>query len=172
MGQCYPDRVDQITFRCRRGQLRALQRLFATPPTDETIRIDRYTLLHFVVNTPHTHILDWLLTFPLNADVRDPYGNTPLMCACFTQHEPMVLRLLAYGVSLDERDDMGYTALHWSCSRGWVEGVSRLLLYGADPNLRTRSGFLPEDCYWRGSATDFRAICDLLRAARETCGLK
>jgi uncharacterized protein len=154
---------------CRRGNLEALQQLFPDGPT-EWRDLSGYSLLRVAAQTPHVHVMDWLLTFPFDVNAPDT-GYTPLMWTCFYQQKGMARRLLDHGAALQATDPKGWTALHCACINGWVDGVAWLLEQGADPAVRDRLGRLPEDCLERFSPC-YTSLLGLLDAARHGCGLK
>jgi uncharacterized protein len=155
---------------CQQGDLEALQRLFPDGPT-EWRSPQRGSLLHWVTQTHHVSVLDWLLTFPMDVNEPTLHGTTPLMWACVHQNEAMTRRLLDQGARVQATDSKGWTALHWACMYGWVDGVAWLLERGADPDTRNRRGRLPED-YLSVSSPHHATLCARLEAARGGCGLK
>jgi uncharacterized protein len=148
----------------------ALQRWFPHGPT-EWRDPGGGSLLHWVVQTPHLPVRDWLLTFPMNVNESDHNATTPLMWACYCQKEAMVRRLLDYGADLQATGPRGWTALHYACFHQWVDGVTLLLEQGADPDARDGEGHLPEDLLFV-SSPHHATLCALLEAARHGCGLK
>jgi uncharacterized protein len=161
----------QVYAACQEGDVEALQRGFPDGPLGW--RSSRgESLLHWVVETPHVPVLDWLLTFPAHINEPTDTGYTPLMWACYCRQPAMVRRLLAHGANLQATDPKGKTALHYACSREWVGGVALLLEQGADPDIRDRDGLLPEDEPPLFGGSKSPALRDLLEAARQGCGLK
>jgi ankyrin repeat protein len=155
---------------CRTGDVEVFQRLFPDGPTQW--RDPRGgSLLHWVVETPHLPVLDWLLTFPLNVNGPTHQGFTPLMRACVGRQEAMVRWLLDHGACVHATTRKGWTVLHFACFREWVDGVALLLKYGADPEARDEKGRLPED-EWPVDSPHRATLLDLLDAARHGCGLK
>jgi uncharacterized protein len=160
----------QVRTACQEGDVEALQRLFPDGPTQWRSLLGG-SLLHVAVQTPHLHVLDWILTFPMDVNAPTPNGYTPLMWACYHQQQAMARRLLDQGAHVQATDRQGRTALHYACSREWVNGVAWLLEQGADPEVRNHKGRLPEDLLSVDSP--HRAtLLDLLDAARQGCGLK
>jgi ankyrin repeat protein len=161
---------DQVRTACREGDVEALQRWFPDDPTQWRSPLGE-SLLHYVVQTPHLPVLDWLLTFPIDVNMPNVYGYTPLMRACCYGQEAMVRRLLDHGAHVHATDSEGWTALHNACSREWVEAVALLLEQGADPEVRNHKGRLPEDLL-SVSSPHCATLLNLLDAARLGCGLK
>jgi hypothetical protein len=155
---------------CLAGDVGALQRWFPGGPT-QWRSTEGGSLLHWVAQTPHLPVLDWLLTFPMNVNAPTAHGYTPLMWACYCRQPAMVRRLLDHGADVQATDLQKQTALHYACVHTWVDGVVLLLEYGADPEARDCQGRLPEDrlAVW---FPHYATLCDLLNAARHGCGLK
>jgi uncharacterized protein len=164
------ERDDAVRAACQRGDLEALQRMFPDGPTQWRSPAGS-SLLHWVVQTPHAPVLDWLLTFPFDVNRPADLGLTPLMWACVYQNEAMARRLLDQGAHVQATDSKGWTALHWACSYEWMDGVALLLEQGADPDVRDRRGRLPKD-HGSVSSPHYATLCALLEAARGGCGLK
>jgi ankyrin repeat protein len=161
---------DVVRAACRRGDLEALQRMFPDGPT-EWRSSDGCSLLHQVVQTSHLHVLDWLLTFPLNMNETTFRGITPLMWTCIGREPAIVRRLLDHGADVHATSLLGRTALHNACAHSWMDGVAVLLEQGANPDARDRQGRLPEDDLPVFSPHR-DTLCARLDAARHGCGLK
>ncbi len=74
-------------------------------------------------------------------DLRDPYGQTPLMYAAGENDASVVAVLLASGAQPNARSDAGWTPLMYAARNvAWPEAALRLLEAGADPALRSDSG--------------------------------
>jgi uncharacterized protein len=164
------ERTRAVYAACQEGDVEALQRWFPDGPT-EWRDSTGHSLLHWVVQTPHVSVLDWLQTFSFNVDVRTDGRSTPLMGACCCGQKVMVRWLLAQGADLRATDCLGRTALHYACMYRWVDGAAWLLEQGADPEARDDEDLLPED-HWSVSSPHHATFCDLLDAARHGCGLK
>jgi uncharacterized protein len=134
------DRPTYIHHACCEGNVKALQRLFPDGPTNEWLTPSGVTLLHWVVRTPHLHVLEWILLFPVDVNVRMVCGTTPLMVACFDLQEDMARQLLAHGSRVNETTVNGTAALHFVCIAGWSRGLALLLEHGADVHQKTRLG--------------------------------
>jgi ankyrin repeat protein len=147
-----------------------MQRMFPDGPTEWRSPVG-CSLLHWVAQTPHVRMLDWLLTFPLDVNAPTPYGTTPLMWACFSHQKAMARRLLDHGAALQATGLNGWTALHWACAHEWVDGVTWLLEQGANPDAQTDRGHRPEEVVSM-SSPHYATLCARLKAVRHDCGLK
>jgi hypothetical protein len=78
-------------------------------------------------------ILDTKLVSP---DVRNNYGNTPLMNAALHDRVDTVRLLLAREANPNLQNDLGLTALHIAAEKGRTDIVKALLAMKADPNLK------------------------------------
>jgi ankyrin repeat protein len=165
----------QIALAVSHGDLQALQEgLPNGRPTNDPV-IHGFTLLHLVAQTSHTHVLDWLMTFPLDIRRGRHDGTTPLMRACLCRQADMIHRFLAHGARLEDQTVKRWTALHLLCSQGWVQGVALLLSYGANPDARDMYFRLPDqNIRLDASDQDRLDIKNLIEAARHPhgCGLK
>jgi ankyrin repeat protein len=157
---------EQVATACQEGDVEAMQRWFPDDPT-QWRSSGGSSLLHWVVQTPHLPVLDWLLTFLIDVNESNYYGTTPLMWTCLYQNEAMARRLLTQEADLQATDSRGRTALHHACAHDWVDGVVLLLQYGADPEARDNEDLLSED-HWSVSSP----LHTLLAEARLGCGLK
>jgi uncharacterized protein len=168
-------RTRRIEWACETGNLPQLQEVFPDGPTNAP-DIHGFRILSLVAYTTHTHLLDWLLTFPLDVNAGDMDGNTPLMVACFLCCEDMARRLLAHGANVHAQNAGGHTALHLACMKLWAEGIALLLHHNADPNALNRAGKLPEEIDIQQIVPPqnpaYLAMKELLDDSRQGCGLK
>ena len=94
-----------------------------------------YTPLHILAQEGNLCLLQvWLLRgrLPHGASVTttNPWGDTPLHCAAWHGHLPIVQLLLTYGASVTTTNGFGNTPLHCAASNGYLPIVQLLLPYG------------------------------------------
>ena len=78
---------------------------------------------------------------PVNINVEDGHGWTPLLLVAAGRPIEMLHMLLALGPNLNACTiDNGYTALHWAAEQGTNEAVIALILAGADVGARDKFG--------------------------------
>ncbi len=115
------------------------------------------TPLHKAAEKGHVEIIQYLLSEsePLNVNVRDKEGNTPLHYAISSSNESEVIeRLLALGADVDAKNKRGQTIfnivpedsklkaylLHYAVFSQESKTIERLLNEGADVNVRNKMG--------------------------------
>jgi hypothetical protein len=114
-----PPDYDQVCAACEEGDLEALQRWFPDDPT-QWRSSGGSSLLHWVVQTPHVPVLNWLLTFPMDVNESNYYGTTPLMWTCLYQNEAMARRLLTQEADLQATDLKGRRCTTRVLTTGWT----------------------------------------------------
>lgn len=72
----------------------------------------------------------------ISPDVRNTYGNTPLMSAALHGRVDTVRLLLAREANPNLQNNLGLTALHIAAQKGRTDVVKALLAMKADPNLK------------------------------------
>ena len=86
--------------------------------------------LRFCIEVP-------LNTMPLDINVRNKFGETPLHLAARYNNADAVQTLLYAGADINHRDKSGDTPLHKAAESNVAEVVMLLLYQGADPTIRT-----------------------------------
>jgi ankyrin repeat protein len=118
--------------------------------------MDGGTALHYAAKKGYEGVVALLLKHGAQANSRDDYNYTPLICASARGHL-VVVKILAHhlgGQGLDETDDdeddevvyedqEGNTALHCAAFWGHDQVVRFLLLAGADPTIMDNAGKTP-----------------------------
>jgi len=92
----------------------------------------------------HIEIVALLVEKKADLDVKDEYGDTPLIRACFNQHGDIAELLVRSGADIHSRDDSGRTAL-WAAAANGLAKVTQLLIdNAADINAKDRKfGWTP-----------------------------
>lgn len=74
------------------------------------------------------------------ADLPNKRGDTPLICACFQGHVPVIEFLLKKGAKVNHKGGGGFTALHRAAMAGHLKAAEALIKAGADVNATNDSG--------------------------------
>jgi ankyrin repeat protein len=80
------------------------------------------------------------------ADVNAKHGFltlTPLLWACYHDHEQVVQVLLEHGADIEAKDSQDWTPLHYACYKGRVAVVNELLSRGANNEAMNNRGSTP-----------------------------
>ena len=86
-------------------------------------------------------IADYLLNHGADVNIRDNYGDTPLMwCSCVTGSADIAELLLKHGADVNIQNEVGVTALMHCCVEGFIDIVKLVLQYDADVNIRDNNG--------------------------------
>ncbi len=81
-----------------------------------------------------------------DVNVKNNYGNTPLIWASDTRQTEIVKLLLEYGADANAKNNNGNTPLHCASIYGYTEIVKLLLEYGADANAKDNDVWTPLFC--------------------------
>ena len=81
-----------------------------------------------------------LLTPPVNLEITDGMGMTPLIKAALYPDPAVLQALIAAGATVNRQDTRGYTALFNAAQRGFSSGVAALIAAGATVNHSARDG--------------------------------
>lgn len=81
----------------------------------------------------------------VDPDVRDRFGNTPLIVAAQNNRKRISKMCVKAGVPLSAVNNMGNSALHYCYSYGYFELGEYLVSKGADPRVRNAEGKTPRD---------------------------
>uniref|UniRef100_A0A7S0NIW1 Ankyrin repeat protein n=1 Tax=Micromonas pusilla TaxID=38833 RepID=A0A7S0NIW1_MICPS len=81
----------------------------------------------------------------VDPDVKDRFGNTPLIVAAQNNRKRISKMCVKAGVPLDAVNNMGNSALHYCYSYGYFELGEYLVSKGADPRVRNAEGKTPRD---------------------------
>ena len=76
----------------------------------------------------------------IDPDVRDRFGNTPLIVAAQNNRKRISKMCVKAGVPLSASNNMGNSALHYCYSYGYFELGEYLVSKGADPMVRNAEG--------------------------------
>lgn len=79
-----------------------------------------------------------------NLDIRDKYGNTPLIIACESGKTEFVERLINAGADVNVENDHGYTPLLSAMAYNHIASIGLLAAAGADINKENNFGRSPK----------------------------
>lgn len=100
------------------------------------------SLLHVCCEKDRIDCARVLLDHGALVNMRDNWGQTPLMCCMITQVHDIAELLLSRDSSIvDHQDRFGKTALHCAVESDSIEAVELLLRYNADVLRHTSDGF-------------------------------
>jgi uncharacterized protein len=88
-------------------------------------------------------LVDRFLDEGAQVEMRDRFGNTPLLLAAREGHAELVQFLLEHGAEIDRANVGGSTALLRAVDADRVPTAQQLLLAGADPNIANMKGVTP-----------------------------
>jgi hypothetical protein len=81
------------------------------------------------------------------ADMRDEFGNSPLIVACQNGHKRCAKLLIKAGANVNSQNHRGNTALHYAHAYGYTSLSKYLVNKGADDTILNASGLTPyEGC--------------------------
>jgi len=114
------NRLDMVNFLVQKGAR-------SDTPNPTGLKM---TTLHVVSQDGRTEILEVLLPAkdsPLDLDIQDAYGNTPLHLACEKGHKDNVRLLLAAKANFETQNNGGMTPFHLACKFGHSDVVDLLV---------------------------------------------
>lgn len=88
-------------------------------------------------------LVDRFLDEGAQLEMRDRFGNTPLLLAARGGHPELVRFLLEHGAEIDRTNVAGSTALLRAVEANQRQTAQELLLAGADPNIANTKGVTP-----------------------------
>lgn len=88
-------------------------------------------------------IVDELLNLGADPNLKNMWGDTPLVTALLRRHSEIAQDLLSHGALVNEPDSTGATPLIEACARSQGVTVATLLKVGANVHLKTRQGISP-----------------------------
>src|SRR5689334_3552612 len=90
------------------------------------------TALQWAVGSNHKEVVELLLEYGADAQMKDVEGCDALQCATSHDNPEMLELLLQHGATIHSRDAYGMTPLHKAASRGYDQIVALLLSAGSD----------------------------------------
>ena len=146
---------------CRRGDLAAVEQLYADDPqVIHSSDFRGFTPLILAVYNDQPIVADFLLQHGAHPDAQDAAGNSALMGVSFKGYKELALRLLDAGADVNLRNVNGATALTFAATFGHLQIAEWLLQGGADMTLRDSRGKSPID---HAVAQDNEAMIDLFQ---------
>lgn len=131
---------------CRRGDLQAIEQLYAEDPQVIHAQDFRgFTPLILAVYNGQPAVADFLLQHGAPADAQDAAGNTALMGVSFKGYTELAEKLLNAGADVNLRNGNGATALTFAATFGHLQIAERLLQHGADLSVTDARGKSPLD---------------------------
>ncbi|KAI8685377.1 hypothetical protein NCS55_00209200 [Fusarium keratoplasticum] len=135
-----------------------------------------WTPLHIAVLTGRENLVEILRILPVNVEIKDVKGRTPLILACrrtdWVANEA-IKSLVANGAKVDPVDLKGRTALHHLASRGAFTDIASILIKSMDMmssrcllNQPDKAGFTPLRLAVSNGHTDF--VEQFLEAGADT----
>lgn len=101
------------------------------------------TALHIALDDRNLGLLETLMPFSPDLDLKSPDGNVPLHSTVTTGWEQGTRLLLCYDLDINATDADGNTALHLACSAGYRDVAKLLLESGANVHIRDSNGRTP-----------------------------
>lgn len=131
---------------CRRGDLKAVEQLYADDPqVIHAADFRGFTPLILAVYNDQPAVGDFLLQKGAHPDAQDAAGNSALMGVCFKGYKEIALKLLDAGADVNLRNANGATALTFAATFGHLQIAEWLLQRGADISLTDSRGKSPLD---------------------------
>jgi len=113
---------------------KAVQKMF-----DEQMTIFHSNTLHDNVRKGHLRVVKYCLTLePMDLNIQDNDGNTPLHTACENGNIEIAKALLTAGAGANTQDNDGNTPLHTACKNGNIDIAKALLIAGANQNVENK----------------------------------
>lgn len=136
----------QIFDACRRGDLAAVQQLYAANPgVVNVVDAKGFTPLILAAYNEQPGIVDFLLAAGAGMNAQDAAGNTALMGVSFKGYKDIARKLIEAGADVNVRNSNGAPALTFAATFGHLQIAEWLLQHGADLSLRDSRGKSPLD---------------------------
>lgn len=137
--------VNSVWLAAGEGHLEILKYLLKHGGNPNILRSDGISPLHTASVSGRTDIINLLLTSeliipPMDVNVKDSEGLTPLMNACENGTIPIIKQLLSFNADVNTLSNNGFTALIVASASGFVDTVDVLLNSGATVDLMHTSG--------------------------------
>lgn len=138
--------MSDIFDACRRGDLQAMEQLYADDPQVIHAQDFRgFTPLILAVYNGQPEAADFLLQHGAHPDAQDAAGNSALMGVSFKGYSDLALKLMDAGADVNLRNDNGATALTFAATFGHLQIAEWLLRRGADLSVTDARGKSPLD---------------------------
>jgi uncharacterized protein len=151
----------EMFFSAKRGRWTTVWLLLKRHPSLASAKdLHGWTPLHWAARMGDEHVVELLLKYKADVNVKGQYGDTPLhdAAACFRGRAVAEL-LVAKGANVNAANDFGSTPLHdaaYYCNKAVAEV---LLANGADVNVADKDGCTPLSV----ANTNSKDIADLFR---------
>ena len=103
-----------------------------------------YSTLHYTAISGYIDIYNLIMEINSTCiNVKDFYGNTPLITACIYGHYDIVIKLIEHGANINEYNYFQQTALYYACENNNSLIVSLLLNNNAIIDCQNNLGLTP-----------------------------
>ena len=119
------------------GGVVRVRELLEGSPELANFKAHREPVLIAAIRQGHTQVVEVLLNYGAEIDVKGRYGELPLHSAAHGGYKSIVEVLLQTGVDVNQKGAHGELALHWAAAKGHLEVVELLLDAGSDVNAKT-----------------------------------
>lgn len=123
---------------------------------------DKQALLAFAIQRGHFTVSQLLLSYGACFNLRNPYGQTPLILASVSGHLDIIGLLVDAGADVNGEDDDGFTPIFYATRQGHEFAVKLLLEKGADPDAGPRRRAFPSSPLLQAVDQNHIAIATLL----------
>jgi hypothetical protein len=130
----------------------------APPPTADTLRL----LFSRTRHGRHKELAA-ILSQGIPVDIRDEFGNTPLLIAAQNGHLKIVKMLLRSRANINAQNHKGMSAMHFAFTFGYPELGSYLVSKGGDDSLKNSDNRTCYECSSSSSLQSLSAPADSLR---------
>jgi hypothetical protein len=130
----------------------------APPPTADTLRL----LFSRTRHGRHKDVVA-ILSQGIPVDIRDEFGNTPLLIAAQNGHLKIVKTLLRSRAHINAQNNKGMSAMHFAFTFGYPELGAYLVSKGGDDALKNCDNRTCYECSSSSSLQSLSAPADSLR---------
>jgi len=101
------------------------------------------SILHYACSRGRRDFVEEICKYPLNVDVENDVGETPLFIACKEGNFEMARALLAKGANINKKNNQGFTVLHKASQDGIYAKVEQIIELGAQVDIEDAKGETP-----------------------------
>ena len=121
---------------------------------DPNVHVNGFSALIVSTIFCNYEVTDYLLNHGADVNIRDSYGNAPLIyCSVATERADIAELLLNHGADVNVKNEDDNTTLMHGCGKAFIDIVKVVLRYDADVNIRDNIGLtaLMHSCFFENA---------------------